>query len=118
MLVPTDGEAQDVFGGRESKAELSGVVTDDLKQGTQTASQTGAEKSGSAAASERNCCVWGSQDMRGAGAGALTCLSNSRRAYLMLGSCKVMAGLLLEKNSLKIRLMMPSKPPRISCGAT
>lgn len=40
VLVPTDGEAQDVFRGRESKAELSGVVTDDLKQATQTASQT------------------------------------------------------------------------------
>lgn len=40
VLVPTDGESQDVFGGRESKAELSGVVTDDLEQSTQTASQT------------------------------------------------------------------------------
>lgn len=45
----------------------------------------------------------------------LTCLSISRSAYLMLGSSKVMAALLLEKKSLKIRLMMPSKPPRISC---
>lgn len=33
----------------------------------------------------------------------------------MLGSSKVIAGLLLEKNSLKIRLMILSKPPRISC---
>lgn len=40
MLVPTDGEAQDVFRGRQSKAEFSGVGTDDLKQATQTASQT------------------------------------------------------------------------------
>lgn len=46
----------------------------------------------------------------------VTCLSISRRAYLMLGSSKVIAGLLLEKNSLKMRLMMLSKPPRISCN--
>ena len=45
----------------------------------------------------------------------ITCLSNSRNAYFMLGSSKVMAGFLFEKKSLKIRLMMLSKPPRISC---
>lgn len=33
----------------------------------------------------------------------------------MLGSSKVMAGFLLEKSSLKMRLMMLSKPPRMSC---
>lgn len=44
----------------------------------------------------------------------VTCLSISRRAYLMFGSSNVMAALLFEKKSLKIRLMMPSKPPRIS----
>lgn len=60
--------------------------------------------------------LWGAQDMWESWVDAVTCLSISRRAYLMLGSCKVMAGLLLEKNSLKIRLMMLSKPPRISCG--
>lgn len=58
MLVPTDGEAQDVFRGRESKAELSGVVTDDLKQATQTTSQI-RRALRNPAASERNCCVWG-----------------------------------------------------------
>lgn len=57
MLLLTDGETQDVFRGRQSKSELSGVMTDNLEHASETASQTeSAEKFDSAAVSERNCC--------------------------------------------------------------
>lgn len=55
-------------------------------------------------ASTQVCSVW-----------AVTSLSIRRSAYLMLGSSKVMAGLFFWKSSLKMRLMMLSKPPRINC---
>lgn len=112
-MILTDGEAQDVFRGRQSKSELSGVMTDDLQQATDTpASQTDALRN---TAAQRSVNATAAVRSVGHASIAVTCLSISRRAYLMLGSCKVMAGLLLEKNSLKIRLMMPSKPLRISC---
>lgn len=47
---------------------------------------------------------------------AHTCLSMSRSAYLTVGSWRVIAGFFLENNSLKMRLTMLSKPPRISCN--
>lgn len=65
---------------------------------------------------ERTCCVWKHMNNVHPGVWLVTCLSISRSAYLMLGSWRVMAGFFLEKKSLKMRLMMLSKPPRMSCN--
>lgn len=111
----THRQAQDVIRGGQGEAEPPGVVTDDLEE-TQTGDNTGREEGGA----EHTCshshtdCFLRVHHRRTAADGAPTCLSSSRSAYLMLGSSKVMAGLLLEKKSLKIRLTMLSKPPRIS----
>jgi len=104
VYIFTNRQTEDVFGRRKRKTKLPCVMTDDLrKQKNKTKTviyRTRWNVNASAAFGARN---------------SLTCLSISRNAYLMLGSSKVMAGLLLEKKSLKMRLMMPSNPPRISC---
>lgn len=128
--ILTNGETQDVFRGGQGEAKLPCVMTDDLHmQHTHTHARTHRHRVDIAAwkfhhkvtvVLERIRCVFKHRNrpfvqVYNVIFRLLTCLSISRSAYLMLGSSKVMAALLLEKKSLKIRLMMPSKPPRISC---
>lgn len=102
-----------MFRGGQGEAEPPGVVTDDLKETRpeQVTTPRGERGGANTPAATQTLITFYLLTTDGP---ALTCLSSSRSAYLMLGSSKVMAGLLLEKKSLKIRLMMLSKPPRIS----
>lgn len=108
----TNRETKDVFRGWQCKAELSCVMADNLLKKKKKTRNRAVSVNASAAvfadkfhsASTQVCSVW-----------AVTSLSIRRSAYLMLGSSKVMAGLFFWKSSLKMRLMMLSKPPRINC---
>ncbi len=132
VFTLTDGETKDVFRRRQGEAELPRVMADDLNMQHKQKSWSERKQPWKACQNQRRateereliCCVCKQKDKCAQRISAVfyevifklvTSLSNSRSAYLMFGSSKVMAGLLLEKKSLKIRLMMLSKPPRISC---
>lgn len=127
MHILTDRQPQDVFRGGQSKAKLPRVMTDNLnmQQTEEFVRHTNTEQrwylnASAAFANRKKTGGFFAADFAESRVymvifRLVTCLSMSRSAYLMLGSSKVMAGLLFEKKSLKIRLMMLSKPPRISC---